>query len=174
MKITFSNLFQLQRTTSHEPLTNKIMIIRCDNCSVSLQLDESKIPSGNFTVRCPRCQNLIRVQPGAKGASTVQQLKENTPAPADAGRRAGIYDKGIRISNKSRLCARCFRLCKRKTRFWTRDDDDGRKTAPRFAVSGTETRRGGAKLWLKRVIKFIWRKRPRKPTSGCAKAKPKS
>jgi predicted Zn finger-like uncharacterized protein len=56
------------------------MIIRCDNCSVSLQLDESKIPSGNFTVRCPRCQNLIRVAPGAK--STVQQLKDNAPAPA--------------------------------------------------------------------------------------------
>ncbi|MET0751785.1 MAG: zinc-ribbon domain-containing protein [Pyrinomonadaceae bacterium] len=56
------------------------MIIRCDNCSVSLQLDEAKIPSGNFTVRCPRCQNLIRVQPGA--TSTVEQLKENAPAPA--------------------------------------------------------------------------------------------
>jgi predicted Zn finger-like uncharacterized protein len=59
------------------------MIIRCDNCSVSLQLDESKTPSGNFTVRCPRCQNLIRVQPGAKGAaSAVQQLKVNAPAEA--------------------------------------------------------------------------------------------
>ena len=58
------------------------MIIRCDNCSVSLQLDESKIPGGNFTVRCPRCQNLIRVAPGAKNASPVEQLKENAPAPA--------------------------------------------------------------------------------------------
>jgi len=58
------------------------MIISCDNCSVSLQLDESKIPSGNFTVRCPRCQNLIRVSPGAKNASPVKQLQENVPAPA--------------------------------------------------------------------------------------------
>ena len=60
------------------------MIIRCDNCSVSLQLDESKIPSGNFTVRCPRCQNLLRVQKDAsgKGLSTVQQLQANLPAPA--------------------------------------------------------------------------------------------
>ena len=54
------------------------MIIRCDNCSVSLQLDESKIPTGNFTVRCPRCQNLIRISPKAK--TTVEQLKENAPA----------------------------------------------------------------------------------------------
>jgi predicted Zn finger-like uncharacterized protein len=58
------------------------MIIRCDNCSVSLQLDETKVPSGNFTVRCPRCQNLIRVAPGAKNASPVKQLQENAPAPA--------------------------------------------------------------------------------------------
>ncbi len=54
------------------------MIIRCDNCSVSLQLDEGKIPTQNFTVRCPRCQNLIRVQKG----STAQQLEATSPAPA--------------------------------------------------------------------------------------------
>ncbi len=60
------------------------MIIRCDNCSVSLQLDESKIPSGNFSVRCPRCQNLLRVQKDAsgKGLSTVDQLAANLPAAA--------------------------------------------------------------------------------------------
>lgn len=58
------------------------MIIRCDNCSVSLQLDESKIPSGNFSVRCPRCQNLLRVQKDAsgKGLSTVEQLAASQPA----------------------------------------------------------------------------------------------
>lgn len=56
------------------------MIIRCDNCSVSLQLDESKVPNGNFTVRCPRCQNLIRAN--GKETSTVGQLEANAPAPA--------------------------------------------------------------------------------------------
>src|SRR5438874_5889059 len=63
------------------------MIIRCDNCSVSLQLDESKIPSGNFSVRCPRCQNLLRVQKDAsgKGLSTVEQLAASQPAAAAAG-----------------------------------------------------------------------------------------
>jgi predicted Zn finger-like uncharacterized protein len=67
--------------------------IRCDNCSVSLQLDEGKIPTGNFTVRCPRCQNLIRVQKGAKGhgSATVQQLEANKPAPAVAKQRAAIF-----------------------------------------------------------------------------------
>lgn len=58
------------------------MIIRCDNCSVSLQLDESKIPGGNFSVRCPRCQNLLRVQKDAsgRGLSTVEQLAQNKAA----------------------------------------------------------------------------------------------
>lgn len=55
------------------------MIIRCDNCSVSLQLDESKVPNGNFTVRCPRCQNMLRAS-----RDTVQQLAANQPAPAAA------------------------------------------------------------------------------------------
>ena len=63
------------------------MIIRCDNCSVSLQLDESKIPSGNFTVRCPRCQNMLRANKDAKGmgSPTAQQLEANKPAPAAEG-----------------------------------------------------------------------------------------
>ena len=58
------------------------MIIRCDNCSVSLQLDETKVPTGNFSVRCPRCQNLLRVQKDAsgKGLSTVEQLAASRPA----------------------------------------------------------------------------------------------
>ena len=59
------------------------MIIRCDSCSVSLQLDESKVPGKTFTVRCPRCQNLIRVADGSQGDhSAVSQLKSNTAAPA--------------------------------------------------------------------------------------------
>ena len=79
------------------------MIIRCDNCSVSLQLDESKIPGGNFTVRCPRCQNLIRVAPGAKNASTVEQLKENAPAPAVAENKQEFAAKENEVQINSAL-----------------------------------------------------------------------
>jgi len=57
------------------------MIIRCDNCSVSLQVDESKIPATTFTVRCPRCQNLVRADAGQNGSSTVEQLKSSSAAP---------------------------------------------------------------------------------------------
>lgn len=62
------------------------MIIRCDNCSVSLQLDETKVPNGNFTVRCPRCQNMLRANRDLNGnvSNAVQQLEANQPAPASA------------------------------------------------------------------------------------------
>jgi len=63
------------------------MIIRCDNCSVSLQIDESKVPTGSFTVRCPRCQNMLRAykKVDGSGTSTVEQLAANKPAPAVEG-----------------------------------------------------------------------------------------
>ena len=61
------------------------MIIRCDNCSVSLQLDETKVPNGNFTVRCPRCQNMLRATRDLNGnISPAQQLEANQAAPAAA------------------------------------------------------------------------------------------
>jgi len=62
------------------------MIIRCDNCSVSLQIDESKVPTGTFTVRCPRCQNMLRAykKVDGSGSSTVEQLAANKAAPAVA------------------------------------------------------------------------------------------
>ena len=82
------------------------MIIRCDNCSVSLQLDESKIPAGNFTVRCPRCQNMLRVQkdPSGKGLSTVQQLEATKAAPAagDNAQEFAQKESGFQINNALR------------------------------------------------------------------------
>lgn len=59
------------------------MIIRCDNCSVSLSLDESKVPSGNFTVRCPRCQNMLRASmKDGKTLSPASRLETEGPARA--------------------------------------------------------------------------------------------
>ena len=81
------------------------MIVRCDNCSVSLQLDESKVPDGNFSVRCPRCQNLLRVQKDAsgKGLSTVEQLAASQPAaPADEGAGFAAKETDFQINNALR------------------------------------------------------------------------
>lgn len=68
------------------------MIIRCDNCSVSLQLDESKLPTGNFTVRCPRCQNMLRANKDMKNQGMAQQLEANKPAEP-VGEANGFAEK---------------------------------------------------------------------------------
>jgi predicted Zn finger-like uncharacterized protein len=39
------------------------MIIACSNCSTRLQLDDAKVPSRPFTVRCPKCEHIINAQP---------------------------------------------------------------------------------------------------------------
>src|ERR671939_611719 len=41
------------------------MVITCQQCSARLQLDDTKIPTRPFTVRCPKCQNIIQAQPPA-------------------------------------------------------------------------------------------------------------
>ncbi len=101
------------------------MIIRCDNCSVSLQLDEAKIPSGNFTVRCPRCQNMIRVQSGTKGAgsSTVQQLETTAPAPAlsDNAQEFSAKESEFQINNALRSLLSALQT---ENKVLATDDDD--------------------------------------------------
>jgi predicted Zn finger-like uncharacterized protein len=42
------------------------MIVTCLNCSTRLQLDEAKIPARPFSVRCPKCQQIINTQPAAQ------------------------------------------------------------------------------------------------------------
>ena len=78
------------------------MIIRCDNCSVSLQLDETKVPNGNFTVRCPRCQNMLRASRDVNGnvSPAVQQLEANQAAPAaDGSSGFAAKESDLQINN---------------------------------------------------------------------------
>ena len=102
------------------------MVIRCDNCSVSLQLDESKIPSGNFTVRCPRCQNMIRVTPGK--TSTVQQLTSNKAAPAveDGAQQFEAKESEVQINSALRAL-----LSALQTENKILDADDEKSEKPR-------------------------------------------
>ena len=69
------------------------MIVSCDKCSATLQLEASKVPEGKFSVRCPRCQNMIAVQGRAKSAGlgfptppaappAGQKIEFSQPAPA--------------------------------------------------------------------------------------------
>ncbi|HEY0004337.1 MAG TPA: zinc-ribbon domain-containing protein [Pyrinomonadaceae bacterium] len=41
------------------------MIVNCSQCTARLQLDDAKVPARSFTLRCPKCQNIINVQPPA-------------------------------------------------------------------------------------------------------------
>lgn len=69
------------------------MIVVCTHCSMRLQLDDAKVPARAFTVRCPKCQNVINAQPpkseeSAHGAlanghspATEHPRLDKTPAP---------------------------------------------------------------------------------------------
>src|SRR5688500_1749095 len=39
------------------------MIVTCPNCTTRLQLDDAKIPARPFSVRCPKCEQIINAQP---------------------------------------------------------------------------------------------------------------
>jgi len=41
------------------------MIVTCPNCTTRLQLDGAKVPARPFSVRCPKCQQIVNAQPPA-------------------------------------------------------------------------------------------------------------
>jgi len=49
------------------------MIVVCSQCTTRLQLDDAKLPSRAFTIRCPKCQNVINAQPPASGSGEQPQ-----------------------------------------------------------------------------------------------------
>ena len=104
------------------------MIIRCDNCSVSLQLDEAKIPNGSFTVRCPRCQNMLRASrdPKAGGSATVQQLAANKPAPAAPEGAKEFAEKASEFEINSALRSLLSALQTDRSGL-AMDDDEGKR-----------------------------------------------
>ncbi len=62
------------------------MVLICSKCEARLQLDEAKAPSRPFTVRCPKCQGAINVQPPQSSASAATeegQSKQSSPVTAD-------------------------------------------------------------------------------------------
>src|SRR5262245_10888273 len=56
------------------------MVLTCSKCEARLQLDEAKAPARPFTVRCPKCQGAINVQPGASSEQTGAVENSNAPA----------------------------------------------------------------------------------------------
>ena len=54
------------------------MILVCEVCSTSLQIDEKKVPTGKFSIRCPKCQNTVRVNIG-----DADNSQNNLPKPVE-------------------------------------------------------------------------------------------
>jgi predicted Zn finger-like uncharacterized protein len=50
------------------------MIVVCSQCTTRLQLDDAKVPSRPFTVRCPKCQSIIHSQPAVNTAGQQSAL----------------------------------------------------------------------------------------------------
>ena len=59
------------------------MLVICSHCEARLQLDESKIPSQTFKVRCPKCQGSIDVKSATPNADAgVKPLPADMTPPA--------------------------------------------------------------------------------------------
>jgi predicted Zn finger-like uncharacterized protein len=56
------------------------MIVVCSQCTTRLQLDDAKVPSRSFTLRCPKCQNIIQAQPPASSTEQGAFSVGDTPA----------------------------------------------------------------------------------------------
>lgn len=69
------------------------MIIACQKCSSRLQVDETKMPTGAFSIRCPKCNSTVEFAPpspalensalsmGDSPATTNSAFEQPNPAP---------------------------------------------------------------------------------------------
>ena len=60
------------------------MIVTCPNCTTQLQLDASQVPARPFSVRCPKCQQIVNAQPPAPSAAQRDALAAGGDVPASA------------------------------------------------------------------------------------------
>jgi predicted Zn finger-like uncharacterized protein len=60
------------------------MIVTCPNCTTRLQLDGAKVPSRPFSVRCPKCQQIVNAQPPAAPSPQRDALAAVGDVPASA------------------------------------------------------------------------------------------
>src|SRR5205085_9955481 len=69
----------------------KIMIVTCPNCTTRLQLDKAKVPARPFSVRCPKCQQIINAQPPvAQSQRDALAAVGNLPASSRSQQGAGL------------------------------------------------------------------------------------
>ena len=69
------------------------MVLICSKCEARLQLDEAKAPSRPFTVRCPKCQASVSVQPGT--ATTVEPGTPDAATSPDAASGRTFFERPV-------------------------------------------------------------------------------
>jgi len=67
------------------------MVLICSKCEARLQLDEAKAPSRPFTVRCPKCQTSVSVQPAT--AATVEPGSPDAATSPDAPSGRTLFER---------------------------------------------------------------------------------
>ena len=60
------------------------MTVTCPNCTTRLQLDKDKVPSRPFSVRCPKCQQIVNAQPPQPAAPQRDALAAVGDVPSSA------------------------------------------------------------------------------------------
>lgn len=93
------------------------MIVNCPNCTTRLQLDDAKVPARPFSVRCPKCQQIINAQPpppqarhdapaavpGSVPASTRAQVEASQVSPASVLREGAAAEPAVAEGEVVRL-----------------------------------------------------------------------
>lgn len=67
------------------------MVLICSKCEAHLQLDEAKAPTRPFTVRCPKCQTSVNVQPPT--ATTVEPGTPDAGTPTDGAPGRTLFER---------------------------------------------------------------------------------
>ncbi|MBK7857992.1 MAG: zinc-ribbon domain-containing protein [Archangiaceae bacterium] len=57
----------------------------CPSCNAHLNIDDKKIPAGGARIKCPTCQNIFPVKPGAASGAVPLPGAASAPAPAGPG-----------------------------------------------------------------------------------------
>ena len=78
------------------------MIITCKHCGAALKVDDAKMPSTAFRVKCRQCQNLLTVEP-PKAAAGPHPV---TPIPVEPMPRSATGEKPVATAGRPQASGR--------------------------------------------------------------------
>ncbi|MCC6337800.1 MAG: zinc-ribbon domain-containing protein, partial [Myxococcales bacterium] len=74
------------------------MKVTCPSCQSGLNIDDKKIPPGGARIKCPTCQNVFPVRPGAPAAASSPSGAVPLPGiSAAAPQRQAWEDEATRV-----------------------------------------------------------------------------